>query len=175
MTLADLPRTGEIAERDFVLRFFPVFDFLRHHVAALFCTPMYDGGCAEAIYGHGAFRFSAAEWAEIDCAILEHTLGFATELLRHGIVAAVGASVSFATLCDPRGRMAYREALRATQVLALPNLVIKIENIPATAGGRRVGEMVQSLKPLARRAGRAWPGDGRRGWRGLIPGSVRDN
>ena len=158
VALADLPLTGAIAERDFVLRFFPVFDFKRDSVAALFCTPMYEGDGAGAIYGHGAFRFAATEWAEIDCAILDHALGFATELLRHGIVVAVGASVAFSTLDDPSARIAYREALRNAHALQQPNLVVKIEDIPANASARRVGMLVQSLKSLAPRVWVHLPG-----------------
>jgi hypothetical protein len=158
VALADLPLTGAIAERDFVLRFFPVFDFQRHSVAALFCTPMYEGDGAGAIYGHGAFRFAPTEWAQIDCAILDHALGFGTELLRHGIVTAVGASVAFSTLDDPAGRMTYREALRNAHAGQQPNLVIKIEDIPADAGSRRVGMLVQSLKSLAPRVWVHLPG-----------------
>jgi hypothetical protein len=156
--LAGLSYGDALAARDFVLRFFPVFDFQRHGVAALFCTPMFEGDGAGAIYGHGAFRFAPTEWAEIDCAILEHTIGFAAELLKQDIVVAVGASVSFATLDDPRGRAAYREALRSAHAGEQANLVIKVEDIPATAGAQRVGMLVQSLKALAPRVWVHLPG-----------------
>jgi hypothetical protein len=158
VAFAGLPCADALAARDFALRFFPVFDFQRHTVAALFCTPMFEGDGAGAIYGHGAFRFGPLEWAEIDCAILEHANAFAVQLLKQGIVAAVGASVSFSTLDDPRGRALYREALRGAHADTQPNLVIKIEDIPDAAGAQRVGMLVQSLKGLAPRVWVHLPG-----------------
>jgi len=147
---AELAETGALPEHGFLLRFFPVFDFQRHGVAALFCAPTYDA--AEAVHGHPAFRdFSPAEWAEIDCAILDHALAFAGALSRHGIVAAVGASVGYATLADPRGRIAYREALRDAHAREQSYLVIKIEGIPVDATARRIGELVASLRLVAPR------------------------
>jgi len=146
----ELASTGALPDHGFLLRFFPVFDFQRQSVAALFCAPTYDA--AEAIHGHPAFQdFTPAEWAEIDCAILDHALGFASQLARHGIVAAVGASVDFATLSDPRGRVAYREALRATNAREQSYLVVKIEDVPEYATAKRIGELVASLRAVAPR------------------------
>jgi hypothetical protein len=157
--LAELSRTGVLPELDFALRFFPVFDFQRQSVAALFCTPVYAGAGGEAIHGHRAFRdFVPEQWAQIDCAILGHTLDFAGRLARGGIVAAVGASVSFATLCDPNGRVRYREALRAAHASAQAALVIKIEDIPDTTGGGRIAEIVSCVRPLAPRVWAHLPG-----------------
>jgi hypothetical protein len=154
---AELAQSGVLGAHDLALKFFPVFDFQRQSVAALFCTPLVEA--AQVIYGHKAFpHLTAAEWTPIDCAILEHTLAFAHVLARHDIVAAVGASVSFATLEDPRGRAAYREALRAAQAREMPYLVIKIEDIPDAAGGQRIGEIVASLMPVAPRVWVHLPG-----------------
>jgi hypothetical protein len=156
---AELIQTGALPELDFALRFFPVYDFQRQSVAALFCTPVYVGVGGAAIYGHRAFRdFAPEQWAEIDCAILSHTLDFAGRLARGGIVAAVGASVSFATLSDPKGRVRYREALRAAHASAQAALVIKIEDIPDTTGGRRIAEIVSCVRPLAPRVWVHLPG-----------------
>ena len=150
--ILELARTGVLPDRDFVLRFFPVFDFQRGVVAALFCTPMYARAGAEAIYGHQALHgLAPGEGAAVDCAILEHALTFAGRLRRHGVVAAVGASVSFATLCDPSGRVAYREALRTAHARDESYLVIKIEAIPETTGGQRIGEIVSCVRALAPR------------------------
>jgi hypothetical protein len=155
----ELTRTGDLPGTDFVLRFFPVYDFQRRGVAALFCTPMYARAGAEAIYGHRAFHdFTPDEWTGIDCAILAHALAFADRLAKAGIVAAVGASVSFATLSDPRGRMAYREALRAAHARERTYLVLKIEDIPDTTGGQRIGEIVSCVRPLAPRVWVHLPG-----------------
>lgn len=150
--LAHLVHTGVLPDLDFVLRFFPVYDVQRQSTAALFCTPVYAGAGGAAIYGHRAFRdFAPLQWAEIDCAILGHSLDFAERLARSGIVAAVGASVSFATLCDPGGRVQYREALRAAHASAQSALVIKIEDIPDMTGGRRIAEIVSCVRALAPR------------------------
>ncbi|MEJ0026538.1 MAG: hypothetical protein WDN01_10965 [Rhizomicrobium sp.] len=152
-----LAATGALPQHGLLLRFFPVFDFQRHAVAALFCTPTSDA--AEAIHGHPAFQdFSPAQWAQIDCAILNHALDFAATLARHGIVVAVGASVGFATLSDPRGRIAYREALRAAHAREQSYLVIKIEDIPARATAKRIGELVASLRLVAPRTWAHLPG-----------------
>ncbi len=152
-----LAQTGALPHHGFLLRFFPVFDLQRHGVAALFCSPTYDA--ADAIHGHRAFPdFSAAQWTQIDCAILDHALDFAATLARHGIVAAVGASVGFATLSDPRGRIAYREALRAAHAREQPYLVIKIEDIPEHATAKRIGELVASLRLVAPRVWAHLPG-----------------
>jgi hypothetical protein len=154
---AELTETGALPEHGFLLRFFPVFDFQRQAVAALFCAPTYDA--AEAVHGHPAFRdFAPSEWAEIDCAILDHALGFAAFLARHGIVAAVGASVAFATLSDPRGRITYRDALRAAHARDQSYLVIKIEGIPEDATAARIGELVASLRLVAPRVWVHLPG-----------------
>ena len=153
----EVAETGALPEHGVLLRFFPVFDFQRHGVAALFCVPAYDA--TEAVHGHTAFRdFSPAEWAQIDCAILDHALAFAGTLSRHGIVAAVGASVGYATLADPRGRIAYREALREAHARDQSYLVIKIEGIPEHATAQRIGELVASLRLVAPRIWAHLPG-----------------
>ncbi|MEI9888841.1 MAG: hypothetical protein WDN08_20535 [Rhizomicrobium sp.] len=150
--LADLARTGVLSGSDLELRFFPVYDFQRRSVAALFCTPMDAGAGAEAIYGHKAFRdIPVYDWSGIDCAILGHALGFASRLAQAGIVAAIGASVSFATLCDPRGRVAYREALRIAHAREQTYLVIKIEDIPEDTSGHHIAEIVSCVRALAPR------------------------
>lgn len=157
--LVELARDGVLAGSDFELRFFPVYDFQRHGVAALFCTPMDAGAGADAIYGHKAFaHFPVEDWTGIDCAILAHALGFARRLEQSGIVAAVGASVSFATLCDPKGRVAYREALRIAHAREQTYLVIKIEDIPADIGGQRIAEIVSVVRALAPRVWVHLPG-----------------
>ena len=80
-----------------------------------------------------------------------HALGFANRLAQYGIVAAVGASVSFATLCDPNGRVAYREALRIAHAREQNYLVIKIEDVPSGTGGRRIAEIVSWVRAMAPR------------------------
>jgi hypothetical protein len=155
----ELVRTGEWADADFALRFFPVFDFQRQAVAALFCTPMYSRAGGEALYGHRAFHdLSAEEWSAIDCAILAHALVFARRLAAAQIIAAVGASVSFATLSDPIGRMKYREALRAAHAREQVLLVLKIEDIPDRVGGRRIAEIISAVRTLAPRVWVHLPG-----------------
>ncbi|HEY4939978.1 MAG TPA: hypothetical protein VII56_01010 [Rhizomicrobium sp.] len=157
--LADLARSGVLAGSNLELRFFPVYDVQRQSVAALFCTPMDVGAGVEAIYGHKAFHdFSVSDWAGIDCAILGHALGFAGRLTQNGIVAAVGASVSFTTLCDPNGRVAYREALRIAHAREQNNLVIKIEDVPPGTGGQRIAEIVSCVRALAPRVWVHLPG-----------------
>ncbi len=157
--LVTLAQTGALPDSDLVLRFFPVYDFQRQGVAALFCTPMCDRVGAEAIYGHRAFRdFSVEEWTAIDCAMLSHAVDFADLLARNGIVVAVGASVSFATLSDPRGGVAYREALRGSHAREQTYLVVKLEDIPAATAGKRIGEIASCLKGLAPRVWVHLPG-----------------
>jgi hypothetical protein len=157
--LAELVDTGALPDSDLALRFFPVYDFQRQGVAALFCTPVCMAAGGEAIYGHKAFHdFSPQRWAQIDCAILSHTLNFAGRLAAGGIVAAVGASVSFAALCDPNGRVLYRDALRAAHAREHAALVIKIEGIPDVTGGRRIAEIVSTIRAYAPRVWVHLPG-----------------
>ncbi len=139
-------------ESGFALRFFPVFDLQRDAVVALFCRPTIDGLGTDAIYGHEAFRaVTPLDWARIDCMILDEAVGFAERLARDGIAAVGGASVSFATLSDPRGRHDYREALRAIALRGQAAPLIKIEDIPDRTGPGRIGEIVHSLKTLVPR------------------------
>jgi hypothetical protein len=157
--IAELVDTGELPGSDCVLRFFPIYDFQHQRVAALFCTPMFARAGSQAIYGHKAFGgFTPVEWSAVDCAILQHSLAFAERLAGAGIAAVVGASVSFATLSDPRGRVLYRDALRAAHAREQRGLVIKIEDIPDTTGGKRIGEIVSCIKPLAPRVWVHLPG-----------------
>jgi hypothetical protein len=150
--LVELARYGLLPDSDFELRFFPVYDCQRQGVAALFCTPMDAGTGSDAIYGHRAFHdLSIAHWAGVDCAILGHTMMFANRLARNGVVVAVGASVSFATMCDPNGRTAYREALRIAHAREQGHLVIKIEDIPPATSGQRIAEIVACVRILASR------------------------
>lgn len=150
--LVELARDGVLPDSDFELRFFPVFDMQRHGIAALFCTPMDAGTGSDAIYGHHAFHdLSVSHWAGIDCAILGHALMFANRLARSGIVVAVGASVSFATMCDPKGRTAYREALRIAHAREQGYLVVKIEDIPVATSGQRIAEIAACVRALAPR------------------------
>jgi hypothetical protein len=147
---AMLAETGEAPGLDFVLRFLPVCDLARQTIGALFCTPVSEI-IGPVLYGHGAFPRPAPEWAALDCAILEHAAAFEDQLVSEGLAVAVGASVSYATLSDPRGRLQYREALRAAHAGEHAQLVIKIEDIPDHVGAHALGEVVQSLKPLAPR------------------------
>jgi hypothetical protein len=156
---SQLVQTGEWTEADLALRFFPVFDFQRQSVAALFCTPMYSRAGTQALYGHKAFHdLSVEECSAIDCAILEHALAFAGRLTAEQIVVGVGASVSFATLCDPAGRMMYREALRTAHAREQAYLVLKIEDVPDQIGGKRIAEIVSAVRTLVPRVWVHLPG-----------------
>jgi hypothetical protein len=157
--IAELADTGAMPGNDCVLRFFPIYDFQHQRVAALFCTPMFSRAGTQAIYGHKAFSgFTPEEWTAVDCAILQHTLAFTERLAGAGIAAVIGASVSFTTLSDPRGRVLYRDALRAAHAREQRMLVIKIEDIPDTTGGKRIGEIISCIKPLAPRVWAHLPG-----------------
>jgi hypothetical protein len=137
---------------DFALRFFPVLDLEHDAVVALFCRPTVDGLGTEAIAGHEAFRaVSPLEWARIDYTILEQAVALSDRLAEGGIAAVVGASVSFATLSDPTGRLIYREALRSVVARGRTMPLIKIEDIPDRVGPGRIGEVVQILRPLVPR------------------------
>jgi len=143
----------------FALRFFPVFDIQRHIAVALFCRPMVDGLGTEAVNGHEAFRaVSPQQLVEIDCAILEEAVTLGERLGRAGIAVVVGASLSFATLSDPRARHIYRDALRAVTGRERTPPLIKIEDIPERTGANRIGELVQCLKPLTPRVWVHLPG-----------------
>ncbi|HEY0107370.1 MAG TPA: hypothetical protein VGB91_14915 [Rhizomicrobium sp.] len=155
---AHLPSFGALAEagtweeEDFVLRFFPVVDMRRRAVASLFCTPMCDRVGADTIYGHCAFpAFTGRIWSAIDVAILHHALAFAGRLAAGGVAMAVGASVSFATLSDPTGRMIYRAALRLARAQEQIALAIKIEDIPPDTPAKRIGEIASTIAGLAPR------------------------
>ena len=113
------------------------------------CSLLQSAGYATRAYASAQYFLSDFDPA-IDCAILDHALGLARGLARHGIVAAVGASVDFATLSDPRGRIAYREALRAAHAREQSYLVIKIEDVPEYATAKRIGELVASLRTGSR-------------------------
>jgi hypothetical protein len=78
-------------------------------------------------------------------------LTFAGRLAAARIVVGVGASVSFATLSDPIGRMQYRDALRAAHAHEQAYLVVKIEDVPDAVGGKRIAEIVSSVRALAPR------------------------
>lgn len=157
--VAELAGSGAWLAADFVLRFFPVFDFQRQSVGALFCTPMYARAGGEALYGHRAFHdLSVEAWSAIDCAILEHALAFARRMAAAQIIVGVGASVSFATLSDPVGRMMYRDALRAAHAREQAYLVLKIEDIPDSVGGKRIAEIVSSVRGLVPRVWVHLPG-----------------
>ena len=169
--LSSVPAAGQAAppapagdaasmeQGDIALRFFPVFDVQRGAVAALFCRPTVEGLGTEAVYGHEAFHdFDADEWTRIDCAILDEAVLFSQTLARAGIAAVVGATVSFATLGDPRGRIIYREALRAMLARGHGPPLIELADIPDATGAGRIGELVQSLKPLVPRLWVRLPG-----------------
>jgi hypothetical protein len=150
--------TGEWPAADFALRFFPIYDFQRQRVTALFCLPL-CGTAGEALHGHRAFSdLTTEEWIALDCAILRHTLAFSDRLAESGVVLAVGASVGFRTLSDPIGRMTYRDTLRITRAGERSALMIKIEDFPDTARGRRIGEIVSSVRALSPRVWVHLPG-----------------
>jgi len=150
-SFGDLAEAGSWDHKDFLLRFFPVFDARRGAAAELFCTPVCDRVGADAIYGHRAFpAFTARVWSAVDIAILHHAHVFAGRLAANGIAVGVGASVSFATLSDPIGRMAYRAALRTADAQDRGTLAIKIEDIPPGTPGKRIGEIASTIAGLAR-------------------------
>jgi EAL domain-containing protein (putative c-di-GMP-specific phosphodiesterase class I) len=146
---ADLMRTGTSPDLNFTLRFFPVYDFLRQTVAALFCTPAYERDGADAIFGHNAFHDVApSDWVELDCAILAHALFFAARLMASKVTVAVGASVSFGTLCDPIGRRVYRDALRAARAREQTYFLLSIEDIPDQVDMQQIADVVSQLRSL---------------------------
>jgi hypothetical protein len=158
MIAEEVAATGEWPAADFALRFFPVYDLQRHRVTALFCLPIY-GIAGESIHGHRAFNdLSMEAWIALDCAILRHALAFSGRLASAGIVVAVAASVGFRTLCDPVGRMTYRDTLRITRAGERSSLVIKVEDVPDTASGRRICEIVSSVRTLSPRVWVHLPG-----------------
>jgi hypothetical protein len=150
--------TGQWPAADCELRFFPLYDFQRHRVMALFCQPL-SAIAGEALHGHGAFgELSTEQCIALDCAILRHTLAFSDRLAESGVVLTVGASVGFRTLCDPIGRMTYRDTLRLTRAGERSALVIKVEDVPANIRGRRIGEIVSSVRALSPRVWVHLPG-----------------
>jgi len=153
-----LTRTGEWPLADLKLRFFPVYDVQRQRAVALFCLPA-SGFAGEALHGHKAFNdLSTEEWIALDGAILRHALAFSGRLAASGIVVAVGASVSYRTLSDPIGRMTYRDMLRITRAGERSTLLIKVEDIPDGIRGRRIGEIVSSVRALTPRVWVHLPG-----------------
>jgi hypothetical protein len=154
----EVAATGKWPAADLALRFFPIYDFQRQRVTGLFCLPL-CGAAGEALHGHRAFNdLSTEEWIALDCAILRHALAFSDRLAESGVVVAVGASVGFRTLSDPIGRMTYRDTLRITRAGERSALMIKIEDIPDTARGRRIGEIVSSVRTLSPRVWVHLPG-----------------
>ena len=149
---ADLTRSGASPELDFALRFFPVYDLKRQTLAAVFCTPAPDCDRAEPIFGHKNFHDVAlSDWPILDCAILEHAVLLAARLAASEVVVAVGASVTFGTLCDPIGRRLYREALRAMNPREKAHFLLKVEEIPDQTDLTRIVDIVSQVRPLASR------------------------
>jgi hypothetical protein len=146
-TLAGFADHGIHAEQGVELIFFPVHDLATRTVSSLFCAPTFAG----AVFGYQAFHdLGQAEMPYIDRAILMHGLKFARRLAHAGIHTPVGVPVSFETLSWSKSRDIYQSALRAANIARFPQLVIKVDDIPAGTPADRIARVVSSLKPFAR-------------------------
>lgn len=149
---AGLERVGSVPCESVELRFLPVHDLRRDAISTFFCTPVYMVGESEVIRGYRAFQdLGTRELPDLDCAMLEHALGFARTLEAAGVVAAICTSVNFETLAWSRGRAMYLEALRRLGVAHNPYLIVRIEEIPDGTPDSRLYDIVLSLRPHLRR------------------------
>jgi hypothetical protein len=149
---AELAMRGALPSQHVELSFAPVHDLVRGRSTTFFCMPAFCIAGAPVITGYRAFEnVDKRELPYLDRAILAHALKFARRLGQAGVYTAVGVPVSFETLVASRGREIYREALRAAGVPDYPFVVLTIRDVPAGITASRLAEIVDSVRPLAKR------------------------
>lgn len=149
--LDELERRGVNTRAGFRLGFAPVHDLRKGTLPTFFCMPVRLADREIAYQRDGFAGIGPREFPRFDRAMLGHTLAFSRRLNGAGIVAAVGASVSFETLASSRGRSLYLEALRKAQCANNPYLIVKIDMIAPGTPYVRLLELVSVVRPLAKR------------------------
>jgi hypothetical protein len=131
--------------------FQPGYDLRRDVASTYFCVPARGDSTGGLLESAALADLDPRVRPALDVALLEHSLKFSRHLLKNGIVAGVGASVSFETLAWSRGRQLYQQALRANDALNNPYLILKVCDVPPGTPETRLAEVVAILRPLAKR------------------------
>jgi hypothetical protein len=149
---AEFAMRGVLPGQHVELSFTPVHDLVRGRSTTFFCMPAFCIAGAPVISSYRAFEnANSRELPFLDRAILAHALKFARRLGQAGVYTGVGVPVSFETLVWSRGREIYREALRAAGVPDYPFVVLTIRDVPVGITASRLAEIVDSVRPLAKR------------------------
>lgn len=135
---------------DLEFAFVPVVDFQKGRATSFFCVPVRIREHL-SLCGYQEVASSFRDTLDLDIKLFQQTSRFAQKFLQGGIYAGVGASVSYETLVRQKTRQAYQQLLRAAQASENPLLILEIEGLPRGIPAGRVADIVQSVRPFARR------------------------
>jgi len=138
--------SGELAKHKLELRLFPVFDLRKRLASTLFCVPirMETGGGLKL--GHWLVESLAEpDAAAVDLELLKIAIDYAKRFEGSSATAAVGTSVSFATLINVRHRKDYVAALNAVTLPPTNPLVIQIESLPSGTPMARIADTINQV------------------------------
>jgi hypothetical protein len=144
------PKPSGALSRGLEFAISPVVDFQKGQTASFFCTP-FRASEHLPLWGYQSVAGSLPDTLELDAMLLEQAGLFTQKLVRGGIYAGVGASVSYETLARQKSRDAYQRLLRNAQTADNPLLILAIECLPKGIPATRLADIIHCLRPLIRR------------------------
>jgi hypothetical protein len=132
------------------LCFFPLWDLKKHASSALFFSPVAlagKNGCEpHSIHGSVAAPHGPdGVLAKLELRLLRAAAEYAQRVHASHKVCAVGAGVSYDTLCSFSGRVRYITTLKEIHISPVCPLLLKIEDIPQGVHLGRLGEIMNMV------------------------------
>lgn len=127
------------------VRAIPVFDLRKQSASTFFCVPSRVSSSQNAFGYHLLQSVAEATLPEVDLELVDAAIGYARRFDQDKVIAAIGTTVSYATLADPRSRAAYLAKLKSASFANNP-LVVKIELIPPGTPTERLAAIVGYVK-----------------------------
>lgn len=137
-------RTG-LGNLGLSVRAIPVFDLRKRAASTFFCVPSRVSSNQNAFGYYLLQGLSDATLPEVDLELADAAIAYAARFDRDKVIAAIGTTVSYTTLADPRARAAYLAKLKSA---SFPNnpLIVKIELIPPGTPTERLATVVGYVK-----------------------------
>ncbi|MBP6013644.1 MAG: hypothetical protein KBA31_15565 [Alphaproteobacteria bacterium] len=154
---------SRLSDLGLIVRAVPVFDLRKVTASTFFCIPARVTSSGNAFGYHLLSGALESTLAAVDLELVDGAIGYAARFDQAKIIAAIGTTVSYATLADPQTRAAYLAKLKTA---SFPNnpLVLKVESIPAGTPADRLSTIMGYVKAGGWRAfmsvsdfrGRTW-------------------
>ena len=141
------PHRGQsrLSELGLIVRAVPVFDLRKGTASTFFCIPARVTSGGNAFGYHLLSGALESTLAAVDLELVDSAIAYAARFDEAKIIAAIGTTVSYSTLAEPKSRAAYLAKLKTA---SFPNnpLVVKVEMIPPGTPTERLSTIVSYVK-----------------------------